>query len=64
MLRVVIAAVIGLVVGIGLAIGVMAAAYPGHGRLDCSLTQDGRVTHCTNEQGKQVKVPHDVRIRR
>ena len=39
MLRLVIAAVIGLVLGAGGAIGVMATSYPSHGRLDCILTR-------------------------
>lgn len=63
MLRLVIAAVTGLLLGAGGAIGVMATSYPSHGRLDCTLTQDNRVIDCTDSAGKQVNVPHDVRIR-
>jgi hypothetical protein len=63
MLRLVIGAVIGLVLGAGGAVGVMATSYPSHGRLDCTLIQDSRVTDCTDSSGKHFNVPHDVRIR-
>jgi hypothetical protein len=66
MVRLIVAAAIGLVLGLVIGagtVGVIVANYLPEGRLDCSVNQDGKVTDCTDANGKHVKVPHDVHIR-
>jgi hypothetical protein len=68
MLTTVIAAVLALVVGALLGIGVSLAAvgllpFAVGGTLVCSVNNDGTVTNCTNESGQPVKVPHHIRIK-
>lgn len=60
----VIALVVGLVIGVGAAagIGLLGLAAP-TSRMDCLVDADGVITVCTNQQGHEVKVPHDIHIR-
>ncbi len=68
MLRTIAAAVVALVAGALLGIGITMAAvgllpFAFGGTLVCSVNADGAVTTCTNDGGQQVKVPHHIRIR-
>ena len=67
-LRTITAAVIALIVGALLGVGVTMAAvgllpFALGGTLACSVNGDGTVTTCTNDNGQQVHVPHRIRIR-
>ena len=68
MLRTIAAAVVALVVGALLGVGVTTAAvgllpFALGGTLVCSVNGDGTVTTCTDGSGQQVRVPHHIRIR-
>ena len=68
MLRTIAAAVVALIVGALLGVGVTMAAVgllpvATGGALVCSVNANGTVTTCTNDGGQQVKVPHHIRIR-
>ena len=68
MLRTITAAVVALIVGALLGVGVTTAAvgllpFALGGTLACSVNSDGTVTTCTDDNGGQVKVPHHIRIR-
>jgi hypothetical protein len=67
-LRTITAAVIALIVGALLGVGVTMAAvgllpFALGGTLACSVNGDGTVTTCTNDNGQPVRVPHHIRIR-
>jgi len=68
MLRTIIGAATGLVIGTVLGVGIALAtvgllSFAVGGTLSCSVSNDGAVTSCTNDQGQQVKVPHHIRIK-
>lgn len=68
MLRTIAAAVVALVIGGLLGVGITMAAVgllpvAVGGTLACSVNSDGTVTACTNDSGQSVKVPHHIRIR-
>jgi hypothetical protein len=68
MLRTIIGGLAGLVIGTVLGVGVALAAvgllsFAVGGTLSCSVSSDGAVTSCTNDQGRQVKVPHHIHIK-
>lgn len=68
MLRTITAAVVALVVGALLGVGITMATvgllpFALGATLVCSVNTDGTVTSCTNDGGQQVKVPHHIRIR-
>lgn len=67
-LRTVVAAVVALIAGILLGMGLAFAAvgllpFIAGGTLDCSINANGTVTTCTDSSGQVVKVPHHIRIR-
>jgi len=56
--------VIGMLVGVGLALAVVGLLpFAVGGTLVCSVNSDGAVASCTNDGGQQVKVPHHIRIK-
>jgi hypothetical protein len=68
MLRTVTAAVVALLVGALLGVGVATAAvgllpFALGSTLVCSVNSDGTVTTCTDGKGQPVQVPHHIRIR-
>jgi hypothetical protein len=68
MLRTVTAAVVALLVGALLGLGVATAAvgllpFALGSSLVCSVNRDGTVTTCTDDKGQPVHVPHHIRIR-
>jgi hypothetical protein len=68
MRRTITAAVVALIAGALLGVGVTTAAvgllpFALGGTLVCSAKSNGTVTTCTNDNGQQVQVPHHIRIR-
>lgn len=66
-MRTIIGSITGLVIGTVLGVGVALAAvgllsFAVGGTLNCSANSDGTVTSCTNDQGRQVKVPHHIHV--
>jgi hypothetical protein len=60
----VVALIIGALLGVGVttaAVGLLPVAYGS--TLVCSVNGDGTVTTCINPNGQQVQVPHRIRIR-
>lgn len=65
--RTITTAIVALLAGVLLGVGVALAAvgllpFALGGTLVCSINTNGTVTTCTNDIGQQVKVPHHIRI--
>lgn len=68
MVRTVVTAVVALVAGLLVGVGVTLVTvgllpFVVGGTSVCSVNNDGTVTTCTNDRGQQVQVPHHIRIR-
>ena len=66
--RTVAAAVVALIAGILLGMGLAFAAvgllpFIAGGTLDCSVNTNGSISTCTDSSGQVVKVPHHIHIK-
>lgn len=66
--RTVVAAVVALIAGLLLGMGLALAAvgllpFIAGGTLNCSVNANGSVTTCTDSGGQVVKVPHHIHIK-
>lgn len=63
MFRIIISALVGIVIGVGATLTVVAFTDSPPASFECTVGDDGRVTRCTDAEGRVLEIPHDVRIR-